>query len=391
MLETVGVGALALLAWMWVTVDGQTGRLYRGGFFGAGIAAAILIVIAANPQRGPIGWLLSFAPLRWLGLISYGLYLWHWPVDVVLDADRVGLTGWPLFLIRTAVALTIAIASYFLVEMPIRRGRAHAGAVADRDPRRRRGARHRDDHHHPRRHDGRSDLERGVPAPLAATRCCCSATPWRRASRRAWPARPSGSGSCGHRDAGCCTARSPFTNAYSNDCKWEREWRRAVDLTPPKVALAVIGVWDLFDIRLRGTDHMVSPGSPEWNAAYHAQLERLVTVLGRRGAKVVLLDDPLRRVAQGQRPGVGVPTRRVRRQPGQSRERGDPPGRRRERRRRPGRGRVRGSCAPSGAYVTYVDGVATRTDGTHLSDGGANLVGALAAAPDRPSRSTIVR
>src|SRR6185437_7214351 len=122
LLEGAGFASVMLLAYMWIAMDGQTARLYRGGFAAAGIAAAVLIAVASNPKRGPIGWTLSFPPLRWLGLISYGLYLWHWPVDVVLDADRVSLTGLPLFFIRTVVALTIAIASYFLVEMPIRRG-----------------------------------------------------------------------------------------------------------------------------------------------------------------------------------------------------------------------------------------------------------------------------
>jgi lysophospholipase L1-like esterase len=55
-------------------------------------------------------------------VISYGVYLWHWPVDVALSADEVGLTGWPLFAVQCAATLCIAVVSYALVEAPIRRG-----------------------------------------------------------------------------------------------------------------------------------------------------------------------------------------------------------------------------------------------------------------------------
>src|SRR5262249_53935520 len=68
----------------------------------------------------------SFGPLCGLGLISYGLYLYHWPIDVALDAQRAHLTGWPLFLLQTAVALAAALASYWFIEQPIRHRRVSA-------------------------------------------------------------------------------------------------------------------------------------------------------------------------------------------------------------------------------------------------------------------------
>ena len=57
-----------------------------------------------------------------MGLISYGLYLWHWPVIVVLTHDRVGYEGVPLAVLQIAVSLALAVASYFLIEQPVRRG-----------------------------------------------------------------------------------------------------------------------------------------------------------------------------------------------------------------------------------------------------------------------------
>ncbi|MGZ8733563.1 MAG: SGNH hydrolase domain-containing protein [Acidimicrobiia bacterium] len=57
-----------------------------------------------------------------LGLISYGVYLWHWPVYVVLDALRTGLDDHALLAVRIAVTLVIAGTSYVIVEQPVRRG-----------------------------------------------------------------------------------------------------------------------------------------------------------------------------------------------------------------------------------------------------------------------------
>jgi hypothetical protein len=65
---------------------------------------------------------LSISFLRWAGLISYGLYLYHWPIFLFLDGERTGLSTAPLFVVRMAVTLVIALASYFLLEQPVRRG-----------------------------------------------------------------------------------------------------------------------------------------------------------------------------------------------------------------------------------------------------------------------------
>jgi hypothetical protein len=61
-------------------------------------------------------------PLALLGRIAYGLYLAHWPIFLWLTPERTSLEPWPLFALRIGVTLPLAIASYHLVEMPIRNG-----------------------------------------------------------------------------------------------------------------------------------------------------------------------------------------------------------------------------------------------------------------------------
>jgi hypothetical protein len=61
--------------------------------------------------------------LHFIGTISYGIYLWHWPVIVYLNGSRTGLSAWPLDLLRVAVTLALSTASYYFVERPIRLAR----------------------------------------------------------------------------------------------------------------------------------------------------------------------------------------------------------------------------------------------------------------------------
>ncbi|MGH9920786.1 MAG: acyltransferase family protein, partial [Nitrososphaerales archaeon] len=119
--------AAAALGVAWV--DGGThggmpqGWMFEGGFLACALAAAVVVVDASQHRLGPLGKLLAVAPLRWIGTISYGLYLWHWPVLVYVDHQTTGLDGAPLDLVRVAIALAAATASYYLVERPIRRAR----------------------------------------------------------------------------------------------------------------------------------------------------------------------------------------------------------------------------------------------------------------------------
>jgi peptidoglycan/LPS O-acetylase OafA/YrhL/lysophospholipase L1-like esterase len=115
--SVVGVGLA------WVTATGSSGWLYRWGLPATGIASAITIYALAIGAGGrALTAVLAWRPLRHIGAISYGLYLWHWPVDVVLTADRAHVSGLALTGLQTAVTVVIAELSYHLLEMPIRRG-----------------------------------------------------------------------------------------------------------------------------------------------------------------------------------------------------------------------------------------------------------------------------
>ena len=121
---TPGLGVLGLvaLAVLFVTVRGQQPELYEGGFLVVAAASAAAVAGVAFPgATGPACWVLGRRPVVAIGRLSYGLYLWHWPVFVLMTPDRVGLTGAELAVARVVVAFAVATASYLLVEQPIRR------------------------------------------------------------------------------------------------------------------------------------------------------------------------------------------------------------------------------------------------------------------------------
>ncbi|GAB3805439.1 hypothetical protein GCM10027605_31420 [Micromonospora zhanjiangensis] len=131
------LGALAALgavatALLWTTADGGSRWLYRGGLTVAALATAAVVGHVVLSPRSPTARVLALPPLVALGRISYGIYLWHWPLFQWLTAERVGLTGGALLGARCAATMIAATASYLLVERPIRRARrlpVRAGAA----------------------------------------------------------------------------------------------------------------------------------------------------------------------------------------------------------------------------------------------------------------------
>jgi peptidoglycan/LPS O-acetylase OafA/YrhL len=115
----VGVAASALL---WTTISYNDQIAYRGGFLLAALATSAVLFSVVCSQRSVLARSLSVAPLRYVGRISYGMYLWHFPLFIYLDHARTGLLGYPLFAVRVAATLVVATASFYLIERPIRQG-----------------------------------------------------------------------------------------------------------------------------------------------------------------------------------------------------------------------------------------------------------------------------
>jgi peptidoglycan/LPS O-acetylase OafA/YrhL len=131
-LHWVGPAAAVVLGVFWVragTPGGQpTDFMFEGGFLLCAALAGVVVADARLLEPGWFGRALAWRPLHFVGTISYGIYLWHWPVIVYLTAARTGLSTWPLDLLRIAVTLALATASYYLVERPVRRARFRVGA-----------------------------------------------------------------------------------------------------------------------------------------------------------------------------------------------------------------------------------------------------------------------
>ncbi|MBM3693891.1 MAG: acyltransferase [Actinobacteria bacterium] len=128
------IGIAVVLVLFWAGRDQGT-FLYRGGFVLFAVASAAVICAMVQPTgANPARAALSLRPVRWIGQISYGIYLWHWPVWVALNPARmaswgVPVTGWRLAGVQLAVTVGISALSYYLVELPIRHRRYRSKVV----------------------------------------------------------------------------------------------------------------------------------------------------------------------------------------------------------------------------------------------------------------------
>lgn len=127
----VGVAGLSILVWAWGSVGGQSPWLYEGGFLLVALGAAGVIASVALRPGAALARALGWGPLAYVGRISYGLYLYHWPLFLVLDHTRTHLSGAGLLALRLGVTFGLSVISFHLWEAPIR-ARQRIGAVITR-------------------------------------------------------------------------------------------------------------------------------------------------------------------------------------------------------------------------------------------------------------------
>jgi peptidoglycan/LPS O-acetylase OafA/YrhL len=119
----LGLGFVGLVGAIFL-IDASPSSYYLGGSIVLALATLMIVAPLWVGRGGPVGRALAWGPVAWIGAISYGAYLWHWPLTVWLGAHQADSSN---VLVRRlgVIGLTFAIAgiSYYAVEQPIRRGR----------------------------------------------------------------------------------------------------------------------------------------------------------------------------------------------------------------------------------------------------------------------------
>jgi len=337
-----GLAAAAAVATLWASthLSGTDEVLYKGGMALIALAVAVVIAHVVLVPSGLSARLLSVQPLPALGRISYGIYLWHWPVFIAANADRTGLNGLTLFTVRCLLTVGIAFLSYVLVERPIQlRMRLRrpvfaatgagvavaAGAVVlvattatpalparpteasvaaavhrflegdvgtdDRGKGLRKTTK-------PPRSRPKPPLHHRRPGQPVVVDVFGDSVAWTLVNYL--PSHPD----VDVRDRtlmGCGVSRTApfryFGRHYAGlmpTCRdWPRIWRAAVARDNPDVAFILVGRWETMDRVLDG--RWTHIGDPEFDAHLRSELDLAIRVAGARGAHVLLATEPYNR------------------------------------------------------------------------------------------------
>ncbi len=306
------VGFPALLATLaaFAFAHDTSRSLYFGGSLAFAFGVATLIASLVLAPEGPIARLFSFRPFVAIGVISYGIYLWHWPVIVYATESRVGVGGAALTAFRVGLTLAFAVTSFFLVERPIRE-RWRSPRVWIAVP---------------------AGLLAGAAAILLATAGATAApnffgpsdpstTPPTTLGPRE-PGTPAhvvlvgdslaASLGPGLDDAltargiqfeatatpGCSILRGVTVRPDGRPYPWSRECDRAIApalrtvvSTDPKPDLVIwLSTWDAVDRILGG--RRVALGTPDGDARLRTEVDRAARLLSRHGARLIILPVP---------------------------------------------------------------------------------------------------
>ena len=118
----VGSAALAGILVMMVAVNGYSPFLYYGGIALLSLLTGALIITLAD-GRSPLARFFALRPLVWIGKLSYSIYLWHYPLLLLMNPQNfTGETPWFAYVGQALVILAVSAISYYVVETPLRKG-----------------------------------------------------------------------------------------------------------------------------------------------------------------------------------------------------------------------------------------------------------------------------
>ena len=328
-----GIAALAVQLYWWVTLDQSTPFLYQGGFALYALLTCTVITAASLPAGG-LPRVLSGAVLTYLGQRSYGIYLLHWPLFLVVRQTWPTASLWLLAFVGIALSLVLAEVSYRVVEQPIRRGTSPVSSHFARsaiaaivviaglamllptntaDP------------------EGRLDFDQAALDQAALLEQQGSTTeapttapvdPSNTATTAAPPEPPvpvlatfgdstallmglgmlqyaaeTGTfvGTAGDAALGCGVSRFEKRRVdevfgYTEECvSWPTRWAAAIDDQQPNIAQLITGSWEVTDALLPGASQYSAIGDPAVDDFIRSELLEAVDILGRDGAMVLLV------------------------------------------------------------------------------------------------------
>jgi lysophospholipase L1-like esterase len=120
LLDGAGIAGLAAIAVMVWRVGQYSPFTYRGGLALLSLATVAVVAAAAVPGS-LVGVALGWRPLRWIGVRSYGIYLWHYPV-IVLTSPANSAEDLPRAAFQVTASVVLAALSWQFIEEPVRHG-----------------------------------------------------------------------------------------------------------------------------------------------------------------------------------------------------------------------------------------------------------------------------
>ncbi|HEX5849150.1 MAG TPA: acyltransferase family protein, partial [Rubrobacter sp.] len=121
LLDGIGVVGLVIIALLIWRTSEYSPFMYHGGILLLTLATTATVAALAHPAT-VLGTAVGWAPLRWIGVRSYGIYLWHWPIIVLTDPPLDQEPTLTLQALQVAATIIVAAISWRFVEEPIRRG-----------------------------------------------------------------------------------------------------------------------------------------------------------------------------------------------------------------------------------------------------------------------------